>query len=156
MTIPVSPAQGRVATRLISALHLFIDDNDLGEVYTANSGFLLGVGQEAAVYAPTIAFVRKDRLPPQRQTGFWRLAPDLVVELVASDEPTPATQARVAVYLAAGTRLLWLLYPPHTRTVIEYRPSSQTRHIDPDASLTGGDMLPGFFYPLRLLFQENA
>jgi Uma2 family endonuclease len=55
-------------------------------------------------------------------------------------------------YLAAGTSLIWLVYPS-TQTVTEYTTGGQVRHLTPDDELNGRDVIPGFRYSLNRLFR---
>lgn len=154
MMSPASPKQGRYAMRLGSALQQHVEAHDLGEVYTAEPGFQLQPEPEAIVRAPDLAFVRKERIPPpENESGFWSLAPDLVVEIISPSETAVQVQAKVQDYLNAGSRLIWLVYP-ETRTVVEYRADGSMRLYANNDTLDGADVIPGFRYPLELLFRE--
>ena len=153
MMAPASPVQGRFASRLNAALLVFVEEHDLGEVYTAEPGFLLQPDPEPTVRAPDVAFLRKDRIPPaNEQEGFWPLAPDLVVEIISPTETAEMIQEKVQDYLNAGTQLIWLVYPK-LKTVIEYRLAGEIRQMNVEDSLDGGETLPGFHYPLMDLFR---
>ncbi|MFH2010085.1 MAG: Uma2 family endonuclease [bacterium] len=153
MMSPASPRHGRYASRLVSALGTHVEQDDLGEVYTAEPGFVLHQEPEPVVRAPDIAFVRKDRIPPEeKQAGFWELAPDLVAEIISPSETAQDVQEKVRDYLTAGTQLIWLVYPG-TRTVVEYRSRTRIRELTFDDSLDGQEVIPGFRYPLGRLFR---
>lgn len=153
MMSPASPVQGRYAERLSRALGQYVEDHDLGEVYTAEPGFELATEPEAIVRAPDVAFVRKERIPPvDQQAGFWPLAPDLVVEIISPAETAASVQAKVQDYLAAGTRLIWLVYPD-SNVVVEYQPPAQIRQYSREDTLEGGTVIPGFHYALTRLFR---
>lgn len=152
MMSPASPKHGRYASRLNGALGPYVDEHDLGEVYTAEPGFLLHPEPEPVVRAPDIAFVSKERIPPEEeQSGFWELAPDLVVEIISPSETGQEIQNKVKDYLDAGTRLIWLVYPK-TRTVVEYYSRKTIRELTINDILEGGDVVSGFQYPLEKLF----
>ncbi len=155
MMTPASPVQGRYASRLSAALLAFVEEHALGEVYTAEPGFLLKPEPEPTVRAPDVAFVRKDRIPKEEeQEGFWPLAPDLAVEIVSPSETAETIQEKVRDYLAAGTRLIWLVYPK-LKIVVEYRSDRQIRQLSIEDSLEGGEVLPGFQHPLKNLFRGS-
>lgn len=154
MMTPASPVHGRFIARLTAALFPYVEENDLGEIYTAESGFILQPEPDATVRAPDIAFVRKDRIPPaDQQGGFWALAPDLVVEIISPTESAESILEKVKDYLIAGTSLIWLVYP-RSQSVVEYRSASQIRQYNFEDTLDGGDILPGFQLPLQSLFRE--
>jgi Uma2 family endonuclease len=150
---PASPLQGRYASRLDIAIGSFVYEHNLGEVYTAEPGFILKPEPDAIVRAPDVAYVRKDRIPaPDKQTGFWPVAPDLVVEIVSPSDRAEEIEAKVQDYLAAGTQLVWVVYPSLLR-VVEHGPASTSRILALDDSLDGAGVIPGFAYPLRQLFR---
>jgi len=74
-----------------------------------------------------------------------------VVEIVSPSETAEEVHAKVADYPRAGTQLLWLVYPA-SRTVMEYRPPMQAQRLTVEDDLDGGDVVPGFRYPLKRLF----
>jgi Uma2 family endonuclease len=154
MMSPASPVQGRYAERLSRVLGQYVEDQELGEVYTAEPGFMLQAEPDAIVRAPDVAYVRNDRIPPvDQQAGFWPIAPDLAVEIISPSETATSVQAKVQDYLAAGTRLIWLVYPD-SRLAVEYQSAVQIRQYGLDEQLEGGAVVPGFQYGLRRLFRE--
>jgi Uma2 family endonuclease len=60
-------------------------------------------------------------------------------------------QAKVVEWLAAGVRLVWVVYPDE-RMVAEYRSLTQVRVLTAGDSLDGGDVIPGFTCTLSDLF----
>ncbi|HFD39238.1 MAG TPA: Uma2 family endonuclease, partial [Anaerolineae bacterium] len=140
---PASARHGKLAARLVGALLPFVEAHDLGEVYTAEPGFTLESDPDT-VRAPDVAFVRRERIPPEGEPeGFWAIAPDLVIEIVSPSESAHTVQAKVADYLRAGTRLLWVVYPD-SRTVMEFRAPDQARLLTAEDHLEGGEVVPGF------------
>ena len=53
------PRHGRIAMRISTPLAVFVCDNKLGEVYAAETGFLVGRNPDS-VRAPDVAFVRAE------------------------------------------------------------------------------------------------
>lgn len=153
MMSPASPVQGRYASRMDRALGIYVDEHDLGEVYTAEPGFELESEPEQTVRAPDVAFVSKERIPPDdEQSGFWAIAPDLAVEIISPSETASQIQGKMQDYLTAGVRLIWLVYPA-SKTVVEYRSATQIRHLTIEENLEGGEVIPGFKYSLQQLFR---
>lgn len=150
---PASPTQGIFAMRLGAALFNYVDTHGLGVVITAEPGFKLHEVPELTVRVTDIAFVRTERIPPQaQQAGFWPLAPDLVIEIISPSETASSIQEKVQDFLTAGTRLVWLVYPD-TRSLVEYGQGHQMRHYSNTDFLEGDEVLPGFTYPLKRLFE---
>lgn len=151
MMTPASTRHGKFAARLVRALGSYAEEHELGEVYTAEPGFELEA-EPPTVRAPDVAFVRRERIPPEGEPdGFWAIAPDLVIEIISPSETAQAIHDKVADYLRAGTQLLWLIYPA-SQTAMEYLPSMDARRLTVEDNLNGGDVVPGFRYPLRRLF----
>jgi Uma2 family endonuclease len=154
MMTPASPQHGIYALRLGAALLAFVEEHQLGIVVTAEPGFILQPEPEATVRAPDIAFIRTERIPPvDQQEGFWPLAPDLVVEIISPSESADSIQGKLNDYLGAGTSLIWLVYP-RLKAVVEYHTPQQVRQYGTGTELEGGDVLPGFRFPLKSLFRE--
>lgn len=150
---PASPVHGRYASRIDRALGTYIEEHELGEVYTAEPGFQLQPEPEPIVRVPDVAFLCKDKIPPpEQQAGFWSVAPDVVIKIISPSESTQQIQEKVQDYLTAGTGLIWLVYPS-TQTVTEYRAGGQVRHLTLDDDLDGDEVVPGFRYSLRRLFR---
>jgi len=151
MMTPAGARHGRLAIRLGAALANFVEDRALGGVYAAKTGFVLE-DEPQTVRAPDASFVRQERIPPEGEPkGFWTLAPDLAIEIVSPSETAQHIHEKVADYLRAGTRLIWLVYPD-SQTVMEYHPPMEARRLTVEDDLDGGDVVPGFRYPLKRLF----
>lgn len=82
--------------------------------------------------------------------GFVPLAPDLAVEVLWPSDRMADALAKVAMYLEAGMRLVWLV-APDLRTITIFGPDAapMTQHVGD--TLTGGDVLPGFSMPVARL-----
>ncbi len=151
MMTPASPRHGKFAARLVGALVSYTKEHELGEVYTAEPGFELET-EPQTIRAPDVAFVRQERIPPAGEPeGFWAIAPDLVIEIISPSETAQMIHEKVADYLRAGTRLLWLVYPA-SQTVMEYHPPMEAQRLTVEDDLDGGDVVPGFRYLLKRLF----
>ncbi len=134
MMTPASTRHGKFASRLDRALGGCVEEYGLGEVYTAEPGFELEA-ELLTIRAPDVAFVRRDRIPPEGEPEwFWAIAPDLVIEIISPSETAQGIHEKVADYLRAGTRLLWLVYPA-SQTAMEYR-SHITHHVSRPTEVT--------------------
>ena len=151
MMTPASPRHGRIAMRLGSLIEQHARQQDLGVVYAAETGFKLRENPDT-MRAPDAAFVAKSRIPVEGEPeGFWAIAPDLVVEVVSARDSASALQSKVADWLSAGCRLVWVIYPD-TQTVTEYHSLAEARTLTADQRLEGGDVLPGFGCDVSELF----
>lgn len=134
---PAGAKHGKIHLMIGSRVEQFATARDRGTVFGAETGFILARNPDD-VLAPDMAFVRKDRLPPEGEPeGFCELVPDLVVEVVSPSERMTDILAKVMAYLDAGVRLLWLV-EPRRRIVTVYGPDKRGR------ILGEGDALDGF------------
>ncbi len=143
---PAGGRHGRVTTALTRHLANHVDAHRLGVVYAAETGFRLARHPDT-VRAPDVAFLRRDRLPEPEPTGFPDLAPDLVVEVLSPGDRPGEILTKVADWLFAGTRLVWVV-DPERRLARVYRHDGSELIVSADQALDGEDVVPGFSCPL--------
>jgi len=155
---PVGFDHGVHEANLGTALRAYVAFHALGSVATGEPGFILSrPGEPDTVLGADVAFVRTERLPapgsPERQ-GFLRLAPDLVVEIASPGQFHPEMVEKARTWLAAGVRLLWLIWP-RDKQVEVWRPGSDepVATLALTEALDGLDVIPGFTYPVSRLFE---
>ena len=108
------------------------------------------------VRIPDVSFLAWDRLPGRKipREPIPELAPNLAVE-VLSDSNTPAEMKRKRQeYFEAGVELVWEVDPEARSVVVWTSARESTTLTDPDDTLDGGAVLPGFTTTLRELFKE--
>ncbi len=134
---------GLVLSAFVVALGEFVRDRQLGVVLTGDTGFVLARSPDT-VRGPDVAFVSRERFEPVGAvpTAFPG-PPDLAVEVLSPSDRPGEVHAKVADYLAAGTRLVWVI-DPGLRRVSVYPPLLTPRVLGPVDTLDGGDVLPGF------------
>jgi Uma2 family endonuclease len=93
-------------------------------------------GADVAVYDDFEAL--KDR-----SLHYGEAAPLLAVEFLSPTERPIWIMRKIADYLAAGTKLVWVV-DPKTRSAIVYRPDRVPQVIEADDTLDGEGVLPGF------------
>jgi Uma2 family endonuclease len=121
----------------------FVAERKLGVVGT-KWGFILFRDPDV-VRAPDIVFVAAGRLGPKGDEGFFEGPPDLAVEVVSPHDRISEIQQKIREYLAAGTRLVWLV-DAQSQTVTAYRPSGDAHLYGGNHQVSGEDLLPGFFF----------
>ena len=150
----VTPAgfeHGDLAGEVFFHVKAFVRERALGAVLAAETGFVLRRGPDT-VRAPDVAFVRADRVPPRGQRRrFAELAPDLVAEVVSPTDRAAEVNGKVAQWLDAGVRLVWVV-DPETRVVVVHEPGGVAHLLRDGDELDGGEALPGFRLALAELF----
>lgn len=149
---PAGAAHGFVALNAAVMLRQFVHSHGLGAVFAAETGFVLAMDPDT-VRAPDAAFVAAERLPAgDLPTGYMRLAPDLVVEVVSPSDTASELHGKVCTWLDAGCRSVWVVYPA-TRSVTIYRSREDVRVLREDDTLDGSPVLEGFSAEVRDLFR---
>ena len=147
---PAGDLHGDLAMGLGGWMRVHADQNDLGKVFAAETGFFLKMNPDT-VRAPDTGFVRKDRLPLRLAGKYFPGAPDLAVEVVSPNDRADEVQDKVQDWLSHGTQLVWVV-EPKTRTVTIYRPDGTANVLQATDTLDGEDVLPGFRFPLSRLW----
>ncbi|MBU4273661.1 MAG: Uma2 family endonuclease [Planctomycetes bacterium] len=151
--IQMTPAgfeHGRIAAEIGGVLRDFVKARALGVVTGAETGFHIGHDPDT-VRAPDAAFIRQERVPPTPVRGFFPAAPDLAVEIISPGDRAGEVLAKAKDWLGAGCGAVWVL-DPETKTVTVYRGLDRIVVLDPDDTLTGDDVLPGFSLPVGEIF----
>ena len=144
---PTGFRHGAVSARLTRLLADHVDAHRLGCVLTAQTGFQLATAPDT-VRGPDVAFVSHERLPDPEPAGYAALAPDLVVEVLSPGDRPGETLAKVADWVNAGTRLVWVVDPVRRQTHV-YRQDGSEALMAEDRALDGEDVVPGFSCALK-------
>jgi len=148
---PAGGRHGSVAMRIGIVLGSYVRENELGEVFAAETGFILRRDPDT-VRAPDAAFVARERLPAgELPPGYLEMVPDLAVEVVSPGDSAREVREKVADWMRAGVRLLWAI-DPATRSVTVYRSTDDLSVLSEDDSLDGGQVIPGFSTNIKDLF----
>jgi Uma2 family endonuclease len=103
------------------------------------------------VRGPDLCFVRTERMPAYAPDDYLHVPPDLVAEVLSPSDRKAAMAEKVAEYLKAGVRLVWVVDPGRRRVTV-HRPAAAPFVLEGDDVLFGDDVLPAFALPLPLLF----
>lgn len=133
---------GAIMMRLGAMILQHVDAHNLGLVVVGDPGFKLASGPDT-VRGPDIAFIRRERVPRPLPGGFAAFPPDLVIEIRSPSDRPGDILGKVGDWLSAGTRLVWVIDPPH-RVAHVYRQDGTQMTIGPGEALDGEDVLPGF------------
>jgi Uma2 family endonuclease len=148
---PAGSLHGVVVSRLNAALATHVDAARLGVVMTADTGFTLESDPDT-VRAPDVAFIAREQIPaegiPER---FWRGAPDLAVEVLSPGDRRSEVNRKIAQYLQLGVKQVWFVEPSPRRVTV-HAPDRPPQVLHESDTLDGGELLPGFHYPLSKLF----
>ncbi len=147
---PAGGVHGEITAGIIGRLWAHVTENDLGRVYTSETGFVLA-REPDVVLGPDAAFVRRERVP-ERQRGFYVVAPDLTVKVMVPNDSYHYVHGKVMEYLDAGVRLVWIVDPDRQRIAV-YRADRSGQILTSEDTLDGADVLPGFSVPVARIFE---
>jgi Uma2 family endonuclease len=146
-----SPAHGIICADLGVALGTFVQDHDLGFVFSTGTGFVLE-HEPDTVLGIDVSYVSYERLNGvENLDHFLPYAPDLAVDVLSPNDSADETDERVGLYFAAGAQAVWA-FDPKKRTTAVYTSPTDVRILGEHDTLDGGEVLPGFKLDLSKLF----
>ncbi len=148
---PAGPTHGRLAMRIAAHLFQHVEAHNLGTVYAAETGFQLTQDPDT-VRAPDVAFVSRQRLGAVEETeGYWPGAPDVAVEVISPSDRYTDVEDKVVEWLEAGSRMV-IVVNPRQRVVTVYHSRTDIVRLTEEATLDGGDVIPGWHLPINHVF----
>jgi Uma2 family endonuclease len=141
---------GEVQGNVYFQIKSFLKQNPIGRA-VVESGAITERDPDT-VRGPDVSYYSKERLPlGQRVVKYHDQPPDLCVEVVSPSNTSRKLRAKAKEYLFAGVRLVWIV-DPEDRTVSVITGPLEYRVLEPEATLDGGDVLPGFACKVADLF----
>ena len=143
---------GFISSSLTAMMAAHAATRCLGMVCGPNLGCWMRSGN---LLCPDVSFIGAARVPrtPKAREGFFRGAPDLVIEVLAPSDGPFHTSEKMVDYFESGTRLAWAVNPAE-RNVLVYRTPEADGLLRVTDALDGQDVIPGFRLPLAELFAE--
>jgi Uma2 family endonuclease len=125
-----------------------------GWAFPPETGFRCFADDRGRVRKPDASWIALSRMARRQyeEEGFIEIVPDLVAEVVSPNDGAEEVEEKIEMWLAAGVKLLWEVYP-NTRTIRAHRPDGTITLIRAADTLTAPDVLPGFSVPVAELFR---
>ncbi len=151
---------GYIQGSVIVALANYVQEHELGQLLGTCCYVLPLPDGTEAMLATDVSFITPQREATAQRRGpydeYYALAPDLVVEIADPEQESYAqVQRKVGVFLQAGVRLVWVVWP-NTQTVEIWRPAQPQQPsavLQVTDTLDGQEVIPGFTCPVQALFQ---
>jgi Uma2 family endonuclease len=102
------------------------------------------------VRKPDLSYVSKRRLP-HVPAGWITIAPDLAVEVLSKNDRSDEVDEKVAEYLDAGVKAIWVV-DPSLKVVRVFRSNHSSQVLTADQELRDDEILPGFHCQVAELF----
>ena len=148
---PAGNVHGRVTMSVAWRLAQYVDENRLGTVYAAETGFRLSTDPDT-VRAPNVAFVSQARVEAVGEVvGFWPEAPDLAIEVDSPGDSYTDVEEKVFAWLDTSTKMVVVINPRQRSATVYKSPSDITVLAEADV-LAGGDVVPSFELAVREIF----
>ena len=148
---PPGDTHGAIQSNLVTELKVGGERVDHGRA-RSEVGIILWRDPDRLVGAD-VAFIANRSLPLiVSSEGYLETIPELVGEVRSKNDSDDEVNEKVADYLTAGVRVVWVL-DPATTCVIEHRPDQPPRVFGKDEDLTVEDVIPGFRVLVADLFR---
>jgi Uma2 family endonuclease len=141
-----------VAFIIIGHLYTYMRKHDVG-MFLGPDGVLKilpDIGR-----APDISFLSWKSLPggkpPPRSNKVPAVVPDLAIEVLSESNRPAEMERKRKDYFRAGVKRVWEI-DPETRSAKVYRALNEFKPIEPNGSIDGEDILPGFVLSLQEVF----
>lgn len=140
---PTSGKHGVIALRIGRLLGNWADQQGIGLVFAAETGFKLATNPDT-VRAADVALVLNERVPATGvPDSFWEGAPDLAVEVLSPNDSASDVLDKVRDYLAAGADQVWVA-DPKSSAVSVYRSLQDVQTLTARETLVGTGAVEGF------------
>jgi Uma2 family endonuclease len=151
MSMP-KPRHGQICSRVDRILGNHVEDRDLGQVLSNDTGVITQRGPDtvrgADVSYYSFARVPKGPLPNR----YLDTPPDLIVEVLSPDDRWPKVLAKVAEYLEAGTTVVIVL-DDQRRQAHVYRADGATQILGADDALSVAELFGEFAVRVGRFFE---
>lgn len=148
---PADHRHGRIAMNISISLGTAVEQQKLGAVYAAETGFYLQRDPDT-VRAPDLAFVRRERLDEADEQGYFPGAPDLAVEVISPSDVYQEVEAKVAEWFAAGSAAV-VVVNPRNWTVKHYSSVTELKVLTEEGVLELPGLIPGWRLPVAEIFE---
>jgi Uma2 family endonuclease len=150
---PPGEEHGGVEAAVVEELRVQGQRRGHGRTRCGEVAIILGRNPDTVVGADA-AFLTNDQLPTRRsREGYLETVPALIVEVRSRNDTNAEVAEKVAAYLAAGARVVWVA-DPRPRTVSIHRPAQPVVELGVGDTLTADGIIPGFAVPVAELFAD--
>jgi len=146
-----------VTRNILLAVHGYATEHDLGEAFSEGPFVEIDIPSwVTGSRVPDVMFFAKERFEKYKaDTPDWEnkpfvLVPDLVVEVISSNDKYTDVSLKVDKYLDDGVRMVWIA--DQKRRTITVRTPTTYITLSVEDDLTGGDVLPGFSIKVASIF----
>ena len=156
LIVSISPGyiRAKLASEISRHMGNFAVERGLGDV-TVESGHYPD-DDRSTLLLPDVAFTSTERIPRPDPKAYAPIMPDLAVEIISPSQTLAQARRKAQVYLRHGTAIVWLIDMMDKKAevwALDSDGQASGEWIDSAGQLDGGQVLPGFKLPLKLLFR---
>lgn len=159
--MPTIAGQSEVIDTLYKSLRVHTDANKL-DIVRVEATFVLpdnyDVNWVAGSRIPDLMFISAERFTVYQETHpDWHekpylIVPDFVIEVISLNDRFSDIDEKIDAYLQDGVRLIWIIDPQRRKVIVHALDMEQPRYVVGDATLSAGDVIPGYEITLPTLF----
>jgi Uma2 family endonuclease len=166
---PPRNIHGQIQGFIITLLNVYLWQAGIGGSARTETGYVLSVPGEAdTVLGPDVSYIAPGRLEATSgDETYEHIAPDWVIEIASPSQSRKELLEKVRVYLAAGVKLVWLVWPApqfievwqgNDATIATAQQGAITRSavFTANDTITGTDVLPDFACTLTDIFEGRG
>lgn len=113
---------------------------------------MTGIGPSELVRVD-VAYMSHERFQQVQSHSYLDVAPELIVEVMSSDDTWTQIQEKLAEYFAIDVKVIWVV-DPKLKQIHSYRALDDVQIYRFDDELTCEEILPDFVLPLREIFDD--
>lgn len=142
--IPVSALSSNVVTELGWRIRSHADPGKTGRIFDAQTLYRCFPWKPENGRRPDLSFISTAHLPDDwAALGYFTMPPDLAVEVLSPNDLAYDVNAKLAEYLRANVRLVWII-DPEQRMIFVHRSGGTMHLLQESDELSGEDVIPGF------------
>lgn len=143
-----------IGATIVAVLKAYVRPRRLGRVTGADGvykfpGAETGLLPDAGFYAAARSVLVPDRTKP------IPFAPDLAVEVASPSQKQEDMDAKAALYVSGGTRLVWVVWPEDERIDVWRLADRVPTTLHVGDMLDGEDVIPGLRHPVDDVFTDD-
>ena len=119
----------------------------VGKVYGGNRGYVTSPDSPGTSRMPDVSYVSNQRLRTDLFGMLCDGAPDLAVEVLSDSNTRREISQKTSEYLSAGGKAVWII-DVNARTLTVHTPGAPPLTLADNATVEGGNALPGFSCPV--------
>ncbi len=140
---PGGPEHSGVTGNAYFQIRTFVEKHHIGRVFTNETGIHTRQ-KPARTRGMDVAYISYKRLPKGKlPKGFFRIPPELIVEVLGEDCGWADMKVKVAEYHDMGVDMIWVADPARM-TVTQFPRDGKENEIATTGVIEGGAILPGF------------